>query len=119
MEISGLIKIALYLVAAIAFVPSALFTSEKIPSRMQPRVHRPIAFFLGGVFLFVIGLGCIYLAFSAVHAGTVPCAMRSCSSSYSLDQPFPYWIFVAMWYGIGVVISGAAIAAVRKACSQP
>lgn len=119
MDALDFVKISLYLVLGVAFVPSVLFTSKKILSRMQPPKHRPLAFLLGGAFFVVAGLGCVSLAFSAVHSGNVHCALRSCTSSYSLDQPFAYWTFVAMWYGFGVVISGTGVAGIRKAFCRP
>ncbi len=121
MEFLDFLKVSLYLVLAAAFVPCVLFlsNSKKVISWKQPHVHRPFGFLLVGVFCFVGGLFCVYLAFSAVHSGTVLCALKMCSTSFSLDQPIAYWTFVAAWYGFGVVLSGGGVALVREAFSQP
>ena len=120
MEVLDFLKVSIYLVLAAAFVPCVLFisNSKKVISWKEPQVHRPFAFLLGGVFFLVGGLFCVYLAFSAVNSGIVYCALKKCTTSYSLDQPIAYWTFVAAWYGFGVVLSGGAVALVRKAFSQ-
>ena len=122
MEVLDFWKVLLYLALAAAFVPCVLFisNSKKAISWKQPQVHRPFALLLGGVFFLVVGLVCVYLAFSAVHSGTVHCALKMCTTSFSLDdQPNAYWTFVVMWYGFGVSISGMGVAFVRKAFSRP
>jgi hypothetical protein len=116
---SDILKMTQYFVLAVTFVPSALFTSKKALTWMQPREHRPLALFLVGVFFLVLGLVSVYVAFSGLHSGTEDCALRSCTSSYSLEQPFLYWTFVAMWCGSGVLLSGLGIAGFRKALGQP
>lgn len=114
-------KVSLYLALAAAFVPCVLFisNSKKAISWKQPQVHRPFALFLGGFFFLVVGLLCVYLAFLAVHSGTVHCALKMCSMIFSLDQPIEYWTSVVAWYGFGVSISGMGVALVRKAFSRP
>jgi hypothetical protein len=113
------VKTLLYLLLGIGFVPAILITSRSVLYRMRPRVHRPIVFLLFGAFFAVAGLVCTFLAFSAVHSGVVHCALRVCTSSYSLDQPVFYWTFVAMWYLGGVVITGTGVAGIRKAFHRP
>jgi hypothetical protein len=113
------VKTLLYLLLGIGFVPAILITSRAVLHRMRPRVHRPIVFLLFGAFFAVAGLVCIFLAFSAVHFGEVHCALRGCTSRYSLDQPVFYWTFVAMWYSVGVVITCTGIAGIRKAFLGP
>lgn len=121
MEVLDFWKVSLYLALAAAFVPCVLFisNSKKAISWKQPQVHRPFALLLGGFFFLVVGLVCVYLAFPAVHSGTVHCALKFCSTSFSLDQPIEYWTLVVVWYGFGVSISGMGVAFVRKAFSRP
>lgn len=119
MEALDIVKIAEYLVLSVVLVPSVLFTSKKALAWMRPKIHRPLPLFFAGSFFGVVGLGCVYLAYSAVYFGSVHCALRSCTSSYSPDQPFAYWTFVAMWYGFGILNLGIGVAGVRKAFSRP
>ena len=116
-----MLKVLLYLALAAAFVPSVLFisNSKSAISWKQPEVHRPFGFLFFGAFFLLFGLLCVYLAFSAVHSGTVHCPLKMCMNSFSLDKPFAYWTSVAAWYGFGVILSGGGVAIVRKAFSPP